>query len=217
MFESIMSRLFRRAEETPDERLFTVVGDDGADAQTLSVRETCRAAQSVAGFLTEVGGLVAGDRALLAYPSGLEFVAALAACLHTGIIPIPIGPPNPFQAEQDLATLARLLKDSSARAILTSNGYRQQAQTRLGDPLPGGVPWLATDACALGTPRAPARGRPGRSCHLAVHLGFDGVSQGRHDHAWQPRSATGVLPARGGVDAPRPGSSRGCPISTFSG
>ena len=39
-------------------------------------------------------------RALLLYPTGLEFIAAFFGCLYAGVIAVPVPPPNSAQPQQ---------------------------------------------------------------------------------------------------------------------
>lgn len=38
-----------------------------------------------------------GERALLIYPPGLDFIDAFFGCLRAGIVPVPVVPPDPSQ------------------------------------------------------------------------------------------------------------------------
>ncbi|MEO1693572.1 MAG: AMP-binding protein, partial [Cyanobacteria bacterium J06631_6] len=58
-----------------------------------------------------------GERALLLYPPGLEFIAAFLGCLYAGVIAVPVYPPRKGQG---LFKLQSIAADSQAEIILTS-------------------------------------------------------------------------------------------------
>lgn len=58
-----------------------------------------------------------GDRILLAYPAGIDFVVGFLGCLHAGMIPVPVTYPKP---RRPLSRYARIASDSEATLALTS-------------------------------------------------------------------------------------------------
>lgn len=61
----------------------------------------------------------AGQRVLLAYPTGLDFIAALMGCFHAGVVAVPVSPPRP---RERFSRLAHILRDADAAAILCAPG-----------------------------------------------------------------------------------------------
>jgi len=101
----------------------------------------------------------AGERALLLYPPGLEFIAAFFGCLQAGVIAVPVPLP---QGTGDAAAMARLraiAADASPAAVLTTAAVRTRwtadageicgpAESRTGRAsMPGSLrcPWYTTD------------------------------------------------------------------------
>ena len=62
---------------------------------------------------------VAGDRALLLYPSGLDSVTAFFGCLYAGVIAVPAYPPR---ANESIHRLKSIVADCDARVALTTHG-----------------------------------------------------------------------------------------------
>ncbi len=60
---------------------------------------------------------LAGERALLVYSPGLEFVSAFFGCLYAGVIAVPAHPPRPNRPATRLGAIAA---DARPRAVLTS-------------------------------------------------------------------------------------------------
>jgi acyl transferase domain-containing protein/acyl-CoA synthetase (AMP-forming)/AMP-acid ligase II len=74
-----------------------------------------RRARIIGGFLQETGAV--GQRVLLAYPPGLEYVAAFYGCIYAGATAVPVYPPHNAQT---LAGLESILVDSGAAVALTT-------------------------------------------------------------------------------------------------
>eukprot|EP00602_Paraphysomonas_sp_CaronLab_P005346 CAMPEP_0185017988 /NCGR_PEP_ID=MMETSP1103-20130426/833_1 /TAXON_ID=36769 /ORGANISM="Paraphysomonas bandaiensis, Strain Caron Lab Isolate" /LENGTH=1086 /DNA_ID=CAMNT_0027547625 /DNA_START=99 /DNA_END=3356 /DNA_ORIENTATION=- len=64
-----------------------------------------------------------GDRVLLVYPPSLDFILAFLACLKTGVVAVPVFPPDPTRLNKDLTMFANLVKSCEAKAALTSSAY----------------------------------------------------------------------------------------------
>ena len=60
-----------------------------------------------------------GDRALLVYPPGLEYVAALFGCYYAGVVAVPAYPPDPSRLERSLPRLEAIIRDAEPRVVLT--------------------------------------------------------------------------------------------------
>jgi acyl-CoA synthetase (AMP-forming)/AMP-acid ligase II len=161
----LLDAFTRLLEAHPDRPLFTFVNVHGRDQASLTVRELAAQAGSIAGYLRRRAGLGPGDRAVLVYPPGLAFVAALLGCLHAGVVPVPVYPPNPLKLQHDLTGFRGLVDDCDARAILTSTEFNRARQVgglkdmlfRTGVQWPA-LPWHATDRIGIWAtpPRHPA-------------------------------------------------------------
>ncbi|MEM9949765.1 MAG: AMP-binding protein, partial [Cyanobacteria bacterium P01_D01_bin.36] len=82
-------------------------------------------------------------RALLLYPSGLEFIVAFFGCLYARIIAVPVYPPR---RNQSLARLEAIAQDSQPTLALTTQSVLDDfTQNWPKRPLPPTLTWLATD------------------------------------------------------------------------
>lgn len=101
----------------------------------------------VAHYLTTTLKLKAGERVILSFPPGPEFLPVILACFATGIIAVPTYPPNPGSWEKDTARLALIAKVSGSKYALTNKMFMLVVQaSRLkrffkGDKASIGVPW----------------------------------------------------------------------------
>ncbi|MEV6841743.1 AMP-binding protein, partial [Streptomyces sp. NPDC051133] len=96
---------------------YLVTGDSDGETQEISYKHLARRSRAVAPWLQE-GGL-AGSRALLLFPPGLEFVPAFLGCLAAGVVAVPGVPPQGrSQNHRALNRMKRLVADADAKVIL---------------------------------------------------------------------------------------------------
>jgi acyl-CoA synthetase (AMP-forming)/AMP-acid ligase II len=117
--ETLPEVLTRRARGDDGERLaFAFLRDGEVEDGRWSYAELDRRARSVASGLLEVAQ--PGDRALLLFPSGLDFVAALFGCMYAGVVAVPVYPPDPRRPDRSMARLAQIAGDADPRVVLTN-------------------------------------------------------------------------------------------------
>ncbi len=134
--------LQRRAQETPDRLSHLLLGASEAENQSLTYLQMDRQARELGAHLQSVAE--PGQRALLVYPTSLEFIVAMYACLYAGIIPIPTNPPGMNRSAQRLEAIA---KDAQARLVLTTPEY-QHAFLAEAEQFPdfAALTWVTRDA-----------------------------------------------------------------------
>jgi acyl-CoA synthetase (AMP-forming)/AMP-acid ligase II len=134
--------LWQRGGEAPDALAFSFLIDGEDEGPRLTFGEIDCQARSIAVALREVA--VPGDRVLLLYGPGLEFIPAFFGCLAAGIIAVPAYPPRLDRPVQGLQTLAGIARDCQPRAVLTTRGLSGLLGRGGMAPLDV-VPWIATD------------------------------------------------------------------------
>src|ERR1700687_2046354 len=83
-----------------------------------------------------------GERALLLYPAGLEFIAAFFGCLYAGVIAVPLPPPN----QRTLPRLRAILSDAQSSVVLTTSAILSSTEGLfMQAPELHKMRWLATD------------------------------------------------------------------------
>jgi acyl-CoA synthetase (AMP-forming)/AMP-acid ligase II len=149
--QSALHVLRRHAAERPDREAVTFIRDhdapDGAD--TLTYGEIDSEARRVGAWLQEQ--CRPGDRVLLIYPPGLDFVTAFLGCMYAGAVAVPAPVPGRFKHHQ--RRLTGMVADAGARLALTDT--TQLAEVRSWSD--GEAPELetaATDVPGLGDPAA---------------------------------------------------------------
>src|SRR5262245_62157462 len=80
------------ARRHPDRRLYTSLADDGQEEGHFTCGALDDRARAIGATLQATQAT--GQRAILLYPPGLEFIAGFLGCLYAGVIAIPAPPPN---------------------------------------------------------------------------------------------------------------------------
>ena len=128
-----------RAASQPDDLAYTFLadGENPVDELTWSVLD--RAARAIAASLQT--RLQPGDRALLIYPPGLSFIAGFFGCIYSGVLAVPVMPPQGGRSGRGADRLAAIIADSDAQCVLTSSDLRE----RLLDALDPRMARIVTD------------------------------------------------------------------------
>ncbi|WP_435021132.1 amino acid adenylation domain-containing protein [Tundrisphaera sp. TA3] len=134
-----------RADERADAPAFSFLHDGeigGGAEDRLSFAGLDRRARAIAATLQGVG--VAGERALLVGPPGLEFISAFLGCLYAGVVAVPAHLPRP---NRPMPRLAAIADGARPRAILTTTGLLADSDRWAAEvPALAGLHRLATDA-----------------------------------------------------------------------
>jgi acyl-CoA synthetase (AMP-forming)/AMP-acid ligase II len=110
---TLVDLLRKHAEQRPDQTSFVFLADGEQERARVSFGELERRAAAVASLLGDHG--MRGQRAVLMFASGLEFIAAFFGCLAAGVVAVPVAPPRRVEG----AELAlRIIRAADARRIL---------------------------------------------------------------------------------------------------
>ncbi len=119
---SLVDILRYRAKEQPDQLAYRYLVDGEYDEVVMTYENLDRRARSIAALLQASAN--AGDRALLIFPPGLDFVAAFFGCLYAKILAVPVYAPHPARLEKNLTIILRVAADATPTvALLTSSLY----------------------------------------------------------------------------------------------
>ena len=125
--------------------------DHGLDkAFLLTYGQLDRKARAIAAALQATAKK--GDRILLLFPPGVEFLYAYFGCLYAGCIAVPAYPPHPARVHKSLASISRLMKDATPSVILLNDSLNAAffSKTTLPNEHPT-VQWASVET-ALKTP-----------------------------------------------------------------
>jgi acyl-CoA synthetase (AMP-forming)/AMP-acid ligase II len=139
IFSSLVTLLAHRAESQPDDRAYIFLSDRGTEETVLTFRQLHVAAQALAARLTKIAK--PGDRAILVFPPGLEFLVAFFGCLIAGVIAVPMMVPR-RQSTRDSS--AGIMANCAPVVALTSPAFaiRSDLQARFASER---LQWLLVD------------------------------------------------------------------------
>jgi acyl-CoA synthetase (AMP-forming)/AMP-acid ligase II/acyl carrier protein len=116
-FISLAHALRKRAAAAADDVGYIFLVDGEVEELCFTYGQLDRRARAIAVMLREANAT--GGRALLAYPPGLEFIAALFGCWYAGVTAVPVYPPRSAQHAAAAATLAAIANDCRPLVVLT--------------------------------------------------------------------------------------------------
>lgn len=119
--ETLVELLRFRARQQPNRAAYTFLADGEHEAVSVTYRELDVQARSIGAELQRVSG--DGERALLLYPPGLEYIAAFFGCLYSGRIAVPMYPP---QRQRSLGRVKTILSDAQAAIVLSTSPIRSK-------------------------------------------------------------------------------------------
>jgi amino acid adenylation domain-containing protein len=138
---SLVEVLRRRALRQPERLAYTFLLDGESDELTLSYAELDARARAIAASLQSRGA--AGERVLLLFPAGLDYVAAFFGCLYAGAVAVPLYPPRP---NVTLKKLQSVTADSRATIGLTVSSVMSRIEPLLEQSTElKSLRWVVTD------------------------------------------------------------------------
>ena len=147
---TLVNLLRWRALNQPDQRVYTFLVDGETEEVHLTYGELDRQARAIAASLQSLGAT--GERALLLYPPGLEYIAGFFGCLYAGVIAVPAYPPDPARLDRTLPRLQAMVADAQATVALTTAPILSMAEFVFAQaPDLAALQWLTTDTLADGT------------------------------------------------------------------
>lgn len=133
-----------QASQKADETLFTFLNDQNADELRCDFKELDNQAKKIGGLLQDVGKK--GQRAILLYPPGLDYIYGFFGCLYSGVIAVPAYPPDPNRLQRTLPRLLAIIQDCQADLILTTESIASMAEFLIDQaPELKKLKWIATD------------------------------------------------------------------------
>ena len=132
-FNSVTELLITRSAQFGERTLYTFLkeGEPDGAADHYSFAELDRRARQIAVALQTAG--LAGQRVLLVYPSGMEFIAGFFGCLYAGAVAVPTVAPHPARPERSLPRVCSVALEAGARAVLTTASLQRRLQPCVGE------------------------------------------------------------------------------------
>ncbi|RKG51193.1 amino acid adenylation domain-containing protein [Corallococcus sp. AB011P] len=146
---SLIELLRLRSAEAPGHQGYTFLVDGESEEAALTYGEFDRQARAIGAWLQANGAR--GERALLLFPPGNEYLTAFFGCLYAGVVAVPAYPPDVMRLNRSLPRLEAMVRDARARFVLTTEMIHGMAGMLFEQaPELAGLTWVATDALAPG-------------------------------------------------------------------
>ena len=136
---TLLDLLANQAANQPDGLAYVYL-DERDGLSEITFGQLDRRARAIAARLQLE--LNAGDRALLVYPAGLEFIAAFFGCLYAGVVAVPATYPKP---KRPMPRLQRIALDCDAHVALSSAQTLTTLDPELLSADAATSQWIATD------------------------------------------------------------------------
>ena len=127
---SFVDVILWRAEHQSHVNAFTFLENGVDETCAMTYAQLGDAARRMAGRLQNLE--LEGERVLLLYPSGPDYIIALVACLLAGVVAVPFYPPAPGRR---CSILESVLHDAQPRAVLTTPRELEVLAGRMGKAL----------------------------------------------------------------------------------
>ncbi|MBN2158233.1 MAG: fatty acyl-AMP ligase [Spirochaetes bacterium] len=123
-FHTLVDVLRYRASRQPGETACWYLHEDEEGdyhRSAITYGELEVSAMAAAAALQSAAGK--GDRALLVYPPGLDYLGAFFGCLYAGVIAVPVYPPNLTRVELSMQRLDAIMQNAKPCAVLTTSDF----------------------------------------------------------------------------------------------
>ncbi len=142
---TLVDLLCARAAHHPKRCAYKFLIDGEIEETQLTYGELDRRARAIAATLQSIRAT--GERALLLYPPGLEYIASLFGCLYAGVVAVPMYPPKLNRpVDRGLPRLQAIVEDARPLIALTTSSILSMAGSFF--PRSLGLEserWVATD------------------------------------------------------------------------
>ncbi|MGK7876650.1 MAG: SDR family NAD(P)-dependent oxidoreductase [Xenococcaceae cyanobacterium] len=126
--KTLIELLAKRAVVQPGSLAYIFLSDGETETDRLTYSELDKQARAIACSLQKQTRR--GERALLLYPPGLEFIAAFFGCLYAGVVAVPTYPPR---KNQKMTRWKAMASDAGATVTLTTASQLSKIESRFAE------------------------------------------------------------------------------------
>lgn len=148
-FSTLAEVLAWRALRQPGRLAYAYLLDGEVEGGRLTYAELDWEARAIGALLQSY--CAGGQRALLIYPTGLEFIAAFFGCLYADVIAVPLPPPTATQQQRSFPRLRAIANDAQPSVALTTSSILAKVEALFTQvPELATMRWVATDKLTTG-------------------------------------------------------------------
>ena len=155
--------LFQRAVQNyPGHDCSAWIGENGKMLEDNTFATMWKRVQAVSDRIRYKWNIQKGQRALLIFPPGIDFIVTFLACLVNGVIAVPTFPPNPANLKGTIPKMRLIWDDSQCSIALSSKKYMWIVRAALTVDSSAKSLWpqeIQMHNAAVGTKRLPASKR----------------------------------------------------------
>lgn len=137
---NLVELLLYQSEHLPNRTAYTFLKDGEVSSISITYLELRQKVLALAADLQT--RVTPGDRVLILYPSGIDFIIAFLGCLCAKVIAVPAYPPR---RNQRLGRLCAIINDAEPSFVLTTHSLLQSVSSHLEALTVSHIPCLATD------------------------------------------------------------------------
>ena len=139
---TLVELLQHRSRKQPQKIAYTFLRDGVTKESSFTYQELDRYAKAIALKLLSLTS--PGERVLLLYPSGLEFIAAFFGCLYAGVIAVPTNLPR---RTEKVMKLQQIVADAQINLVLTTTScFNQKGSSLNQESGLTSLQWILTDS-----------------------------------------------------------------------
>ena len=135
---NLVELLRNRALHQPQQVAYRFLTDGETETAQVTYEQLDRQASAIASYLHSLN--LSGERALLLYPPGLDYLAAFFGCLYAKVVAVPAYPPR---NARNIPRIQAIVADAKAAIALTNSASIAKTQALLKDVTQ--LQWLTTD------------------------------------------------------------------------
>ncbi|MEM7348635.1 MAG: AMP-binding protein, partial [Chloroflexota bacterium] len=141
MTDTLVGQLREHVVVKPEHTVLSFLEDNGTSEKPLTIQSLDQQARTIGAALQHLGAT--GERVLLVYPPGLDFIAGFFGCLYAGAVAVPAYPPR---LNRPMPRIRSIVGNAEPTVVLTTTRIQAGMQKRLSDmPDLASRHWLATD------------------------------------------------------------------------
>jgi acyl-CoA synthetase (AMP-forming)/AMP-acid ligase II len=122
---TLVDLLHSRAGRQPNDLVYRFIQDSETEIITITYGELDRRARAIGAWLESFDA--SGERALLLYPAGLDYIASFMGCLYAGVTAVPAYPPR---INRPVPRIQSIVDDSHASFALTTSAILANIEKR---------------------------------------------------------------------------------------
>ena len=138
-FANLAELVEHQALQIPEKTAFVFEGDAG-ETEAWTYETLAERSRTLGAWLAK--RVPVGDRVLLVYPPGLEFIGAFLGCIYAGVLPVPATYPKP---RRPLPRLDSIATDCTPSLVLTHSSVLAGLCLEQQSPAISALAWEATD------------------------------------------------------------------------